>query len=351
MFIQPAQSTESTRNSNTLLEVFLVHFSLWSPNKCSSTTQCKADHYMCVVSTESFITCPFNVLFAVFLEEAYHWEHIARRPWDFKARPYLLSTLYPCVGIQCNQLPGQTVSPQTIRDNKPFLSFIFYLVYVSVCAHVSVGVHVCVYVRVCVCMCVCACVYVSVCVCESVCMRVYICGCACVYVSVNVCVSVCMCTRVCTLKGHWPILWSWSYRQLWVTWLGFWDLNPGPASILTAELAFQPLKLLLGMFLVTAQTVQKIVGRRYGQMPEVDLSKQHVHIHAQVPEHTWKPEDRTPVEIGSLHLPWSSQSLTWVISHSNKHLNPPHNLTGPECMFLKAKKGLSTVIPVCAWQR
>ena len=36
--------------------------SLWSPDKWSSTTQCKADQYMCVVSKESFITCPFTCL-------------------------------------------------------------------------------------------------------------------------------------------------------------------------------------------------------------------------------------------------------------------------------------------------
>jgi hypothetical protein len=41
---------------------FLLHFSLWSPDKCSSTLLCKADQYMCVVSKESFITCPFLCL-------------------------------------------------------------------------------------------------------------------------------------------------------------------------------------------------------------------------------------------------------------------------------------------------
>ena len=35
---------------------------LWSPNKCSSTTQCKADQYMCAISKESFIMCPFTCL-------------------------------------------------------------------------------------------------------------------------------------------------------------------------------------------------------------------------------------------------------------------------------------------------
>lgn len=35
---------------------FLVRFSLWRPDQCSSTTQCKADQYKCVFSKESFIT-------------------------------------------------------------------------------------------------------------------------------------------------------------------------------------------------------------------------------------------------------------------------------------------------------
>ena len=41
---------------------FLVHFSLWSPDKCSSTTQCKGDWYMHVISREPFITCLFTCL-------------------------------------------------------------------------------------------------------------------------------------------------------------------------------------------------------------------------------------------------------------------------------------------------
>jgi hypothetical protein len=36
-----------------------VCVSLWSPKKWSSTTQSKADQYLHVVNTESFITCPF----------------------------------------------------------------------------------------------------------------------------------------------------------------------------------------------------------------------------------------------------------------------------------------------------
>jgi hypothetical protein len=41
---------------------FLLHFSLWNPNKCSSTTQCKADQYMCVNVKGHVITCPFTCL-------------------------------------------------------------------------------------------------------------------------------------------------------------------------------------------------------------------------------------------------------------------------------------------------
>jgi hypothetical protein len=41
---------------------FLVHFSLWSPDKWSSTMQCKVDQYIRVVSKESFIMCPFTCL-------------------------------------------------------------------------------------------------------------------------------------------------------------------------------------------------------------------------------------------------------------------------------------------------
>jgi hypothetical protein len=41
---------------------FLVCFSLWNLNKCSSTMQCKADQYMPVIIKEFFITCPFMCL-------------------------------------------------------------------------------------------------------------------------------------------------------------------------------------------------------------------------------------------------------------------------------------------------
>jgi hypothetical protein len=42
--------------------VFLVRFSLWSPDKWSSTVQCKVDQYMRVLNKEVFIMCPFTCL-------------------------------------------------------------------------------------------------------------------------------------------------------------------------------------------------------------------------------------------------------------------------------------------------
>ena len=41
---------------------FLVYFSPWSPDKCSSTTPCNVHQSMPVASNESFITCPFTFL-------------------------------------------------------------------------------------------------------------------------------------------------------------------------------------------------------------------------------------------------------------------------------------------------
>ena len=53
---------EVARNCSKPPEIFLVHLSLWCPEKWSSTLQCKADQYMHVVSKESFIICPFTCL-------------------------------------------------------------------------------------------------------------------------------------------------------------------------------------------------------------------------------------------------------------------------------------------------
>jgi hypothetical protein len=53
-----------TRNCNMPPKGFLVRFSLWSPNKQSSITQCKVDQYVCVVREEAFIACPLS-LFAL----------------------------------------------------------------------------------------------------------------------------------------------------------------------------------------------------------------------------------------------------------------------------------------------
>ena len=52
------ESTEASRSCSTPPEGFL----LWSPNKRSSTMQCKADQYMCVISKESLITYSFMCL-------------------------------------------------------------------------------------------------------------------------------------------------------------------------------------------------------------------------------------------------------------------------------------------------
>jgi hypothetical protein len=59
---QPAPVQEAARNCSIPTEDFLVHFFLWSPDKCSSTMQCKSDEYTYVISKESYITCPFFLL-------------------------------------------------------------------------------------------------------------------------------------------------------------------------------------------------------------------------------------------------------------------------------------------------
>ena len=41
-----ASDHKSSKKSQHTTRSFLVHFSLWRPNKCSSTKQCKADQYM-----------------------------------------------------------------------------------------------------------------------------------------------------------------------------------------------------------------------------------------------------------------------------------------------------------------
>lgn len=62
-FANQSKPEEAAKNYNKpqhTIRSFLVIFFLRSPNKCSSTMQCKADQYMRVVSKESFITCPFT---------------------------------------------------------------------------------------------------------------------------------------------------------------------------------------------------------------------------------------------------------------------------------------------------
>ena len=52
--VSQPESSEAARNCSAPSEGFFVCFSLGSPNKCSSTAQCKAGHQACVVSKESF---------------------------------------------------------------------------------------------------------------------------------------------------------------------------------------------------------------------------------------------------------------------------------------------------------
>lgn len=51
---------------------FLVHFSLWSPDKWSSTMQYKVDQHMCVFSNKSFITFITILSHACFSRTSFH---------------------------------------------------------------------------------------------------------------------------------------------------------------------------------------------------------------------------------------------------------------------------------------
>jgi hypothetical protein len=55
--LQSAGIRRSSKKLQQTTKSVLAHFSLWSPGKCSSAMQCKADQYTCVISKESFITC------------------------------------------------------------------------------------------------------------------------------------------------------------------------------------------------------------------------------------------------------------------------------------------------------
>ena len=59
---QAAQVYTSGKKLQHTSRGLLACFCLWSHDKCSSTMQCKVSQYMCVVSKESFITCPFTCL-------------------------------------------------------------------------------------------------------------------------------------------------------------------------------------------------------------------------------------------------------------------------------------------------
>ena len=58
------KSLKAATNHSTTPEIFLVCFSLWRPGKCSSTTQCKVDQYMPVLSKDTCPSshCPFMCL-------------------------------------------------------------------------------------------------------------------------------------------------------------------------------------------------------------------------------------------------------------------------------------------------
>lgn len=60
--IQSATVLGSSNRLQHTTRSYLVHFSLWSRDKYSSSTQCEADQYMRVVSKVSFIACPFMCL-------------------------------------------------------------------------------------------------------------------------------------------------------------------------------------------------------------------------------------------------------------------------------------------------
>ena len=54
----PQKQQETAAHQQKLL----CCISLWSPDTCSSTAQCKGDPYMCVASKDSFTTWPFMCL-------------------------------------------------------------------------------------------------------------------------------------------------------------------------------------------------------------------------------------------------------------------------------------------------
>jgi hypothetical protein len=59
---QSARALRSGKRLQHTTRSFLLCFSLWSPDKWSSTKQCKVDQYMHAISKESFIIRPFMCL-------------------------------------------------------------------------------------------------------------------------------------------------------------------------------------------------------------------------------------------------------------------------------------------------
>lgn len=52
----------------------------------------------------------------------------------------------------------------------------------------------------------------------------FICVCVHVCLCLNACMFTYLCVSVEARRGHW-ITWSYSYKQLWITWAGFWEPN------------------------------------------------------------------------------------------------------------------------------
>jgi hypothetical protein len=94
---------------------FLVRFSLWSPDKCSSTTQCKVDHYMHVVSEEFFH------------RESFHMLALAKHPFTCVCfRKTLLQHVCPSKApsdtTEFSKKPDVSISPPCFPHRHPWTS-------------------------------------------------------------------------------------------------------------------------------------------------------------------------------------------------------------------------------------
>jgi hypothetical protein len=64
LLCQSARVCRSCKKLQQITRSVLACFSLWSPNKWSSSTQCKVDRYMCVIREESFLTILSHTCFS-----------------------------------------------------------------------------------------------------------------------------------------------------------------------------------------------------------------------------------------------------------------------------------------------